>query len=36
MGGSSPARGQTLLRRNWGEAVESLTGGKIYWMPATS
>jgi len=26
------ARRATLLRRNYGEAVESLTGGEIHWM----
>jgi len=30
--GSSGKGGATLLRRNWGEAVESLTGGGYYWM----
>ena len=30
--GSSGKGGTTLLRRNWGEAVESLTGGEYYWM----
>jgi len=30
--GSSGKGGATLLRRNWGEAVESLTGGEYYWM----
>jgi hypothetical protein len=31
-GGSSGKGGATLLRRNYGEAVESLTGGEYYWM----
>lgn len=30
--GSSGKGGSTLLRRNFGEAVESLTGGGYYWM----
>ncbi len=30
--GSSGTGGATLLRRNYGEAVESLTGGEYYWM----
>ena len=30
--GSSGKGGATLLHRNWGEAVESLTGGEYYWM----
>src|SRR5665213_87454 len=30
--GSSGKGGVTLLRRNYGEAVESLTGGEFYWM----
>ncbi len=30
--GSSGKGGATLLRRNWGEAVENLTGGGYYWM----
>jgi hypothetical protein len=30
--GSSGKGGTTLLRRNFGEAVESLTGGEYYWM----
>jgi hypothetical protein len=30
--GSSGKGGATALRRNWGEAVESLTGGEYYWM----
>ena len=30
--GSSGKGGTTLLRRNIGEAVESLTGGEYYWM----
>jgi len=30
--GSSGKGGATLYRRNWGEAVESLTGGEYYWM----
>jgi len=30
--GSSGKGGATLLRRNFGEAVESLTGGEFYWM----
>jgi hypothetical protein len=30
--GSSGKGGATLLRRNFGEAVESLTGGGYYWM----
>ena len=30
--GSSGKGGATLFRRNWGEAVESLTGGEYYWM----
>ena len=30
--GSSGKGGVTLNRRNWGEAVESLTGGEYYWM----
>jgi len=30
--GSSGKGGATLHRRNWGEAVESLTGGEYYWM----
>jgi len=30
--GSSGKGGATLLRRNFGEAVESLTGGGFYWM----
>jgi len=29
---SSGKGGTTLLRRNFGEAVESLTGGEYYWM----
>jgi hypothetical protein len=32
--GSSGKGGATLLRRNFGEAVESLTGGEYYWMAA--
>lgn len=30
--GSSGEGGAKLHRRNWGEAVESLTGGESYWM----
>lgn len=30
--GSSGKGGATLLRRNYGEAVENLTGGGYYWM----
>ena len=30
--GSSGKGGATLHRRNFGEAVESLTGGEFYWM----
>ncbi|HEY4288828.1 MAG TPA: hypothetical protein VGN00_17110 [Puia sp.] len=30
--GSSGEGGAKLNRRNWGEAVESLTGGGYYWM----
>jgi hypothetical protein len=30
--GSSGKGGTTLLRRNFGEAVENLTGGEYYWM----
>jgi hypothetical protein len=30
--GSSGKGGATLLRRNFGEAVESLTSGEYYWM----
>jgi hypothetical protein len=30
--GSSGKGGATLLRRDFGEAVESLTGGEYYWM----
>ena len=30
--GSSGKGGATLLRRNYGEAVESLTDGEYYWM----
>jgi hypothetical protein len=30
--GSSGQGGAKLNRRNWGEAVESLTGGEYYWM----
>jgi hypothetical protein len=30
--GSSGKGGATPLRRNWGEAVESLTGGEYYWF----
>ncbi len=30
--GSSGKGGSTLLRRDFGEAVESLTGGEYYWM----
>ena len=30
--GSPGKGGATLLRRNFGEAVESLTGGEFYWM----
>ena len=30
--GSSGKGGATLLQRNFGEAVESLTGGEYYWM----
>jgi hypothetical protein len=30
--GSSGKGGATLMRRNFGEAVESLTGGEYYWM----
>jgi hypothetical protein len=30
--GSSGEGGAKLLRRNFGEAVESLTGGEYYWM----
>src|SRR3984957_8220351 len=33
--GSSGKGGATLLRRNYGEAVESLTGGEYYWMAGT-
>jgi hypothetical protein len=33
--GSSGKGGATLLRRNFGEAVESLTGGEYYWMAGT-
>src|SRR5205814_8182612 len=29
--GSSGKGGATLHRRNWGEAVENLTGGEYYW-----
>jgi hypothetical protein len=32
MVGSSGKGGSTLLRRNFGEAVENLTGGEYYWM----
>ena len=32
LAGSSGKGGATLLRRNFGEAVESLTGGEYYWM----
>jgi hypothetical protein len=32
LAGSSGKGGSTLLRRNFGEAVESLTGGEYYWM----
>jgi hypothetical protein len=32
MVGSSGKGGATPLRRNFGEAVESLTGGEYYWM----
>jgi hypothetical protein len=32
LAGSSGKGGSTLLRRNFGEAVESLTGGEHYWM----
>jgi hypothetical protein len=34
--GSSGKGGATLLRRNYGEAVESLTGGEYYWIPTNS
>ena len=30
--GSSGEGGAKLHRRNWGEALESLTGGEYYWM----
>ena len=30
--GSSGEGGTKLNRRNWGESVESLTGGEYYWM----
>lgn len=30
--GSSGKGGATLWRRNWGEAVENITGGEYYWM----
>jgi hypothetical protein len=30
--GSSGEGGAKLHRRNWGEAVENLTGGEYYWM----
>ena len=30
--GSSGKGGSTLLRRNFGEAVENLTGGEYYWL----
>jgi len=30
--GSSGEGGAKLNRRNWGEALESLTGGEYYWM----
>jgi hypothetical protein len=30
--GSSGKGGATVLRRNFGEAVENLTGGEYYWM----
>jgi hypothetical protein len=30
--GSSGKGGATLSRRNWGEAVENITGGEYYWM----
>jgi hypothetical protein len=30
--GSSGEGGAKLYRHNWGEAVESLTGGEYYWM----
>ncbi|HKO17726.1 MAG TPA: hypothetical protein VJU82_02455 [Acidobacteriaceae bacterium] len=30
--GSSGEGGAKLNRRNWGESVESLTGGEYYWM----
>jgi len=30
--GSSGEGGAKLSRRNWGESVESLTGGEYYWM----
>ena len=30
--GSSGEGGAKLHRRNWGESVESLTGGEYYWM----
>src|SRR5665213_3128318 len=30
--GSSGEGGAKLSRRNWGEAVENLTGGEYYWM----
>jgi len=30
--GSSGEGGAKINRRNWGEAVESLTGGEYYWM----
>ena len=33
--GSSGKGGSTLLRRNFGEAVENLTGGEYYWMAGT-
>ena len=34
--GSSGEGGAKLNRRNWGEAVENLTGGEYYWMAGTS
>ena len=33
--GSSGKGGATPLRRNYGEAVESLTGGEYYWLAGT-
>jgi hypothetical protein len=32
LAGSSGEGGAKLNRRNWGEAVENLTGGEYYWM----